>query len=162
MLKAKTRRIFAFLQTQRPIFRDDIRSPLTSFHLERLCRLLTYKWLARGGLLDQLGGSLHQHRGCFQMVVEGRHVQRRLPQGSWQCEKEVAWGFFPGVGKRGNSSLGGPPERSLAILGSRVPWADRGGERCRASCSFLTPLVHLPGLALEQLAESRDIVLLGR
>lgn len=42
-----------------------------------------------------------------------------------------------------------------------APGADPGGERCPGLCSFLTSLVRLAGLVLEQLVESLDIILFG-
>ena len=69
---------------RRPILRGDIRLSHTCLHLELLCGLLTYKWLTQGGLLDQLRGSLYQHHGGLEIVIEGRYMQRGLPQGSWR------------------------------------------------------------------------------
>ena len=68
---------------QRLIVRGDFRLSLTCVHLEKPWRCLTYKWLTDGRLLDQLGDSLYQHHGGLQVVIEGGHVQCRLPDGPW-------------------------------------------------------------------------------
>lgn len=44
--------------------------------------LLTLIELRGHGLRDQVRGSFHQQRGRLQVVIEGRYVQRCLPQGS--------------------------------------------------------------------------------